>query len=126
DKDSALQDKWISEYRARWAGHRAAASVSTGDGGAWLEGDAARRVACDAMLVPVVTCDLDPGAVEQLIGLCVRYDHLRRQASDHTGIDRGAVPLDGSNARDGVIVPTGSDQSPTAHAGHTAQVLAML
>jgi hypothetical protein len=33
DQDSALQDKWIEEYRARWAAHRAAASVSTGDGG---------------------------------------------------------------------------------------------
>jgi hypothetical protein len=34
DQDSALQDKWIEEYRARWAAQRAAASVSTGDGGA--------------------------------------------------------------------------------------------
>jgi Domain of unknown function (DUF222) len=43
---------WIADYRARWAARRAAASVSTGDGGAWLEADAARRVACDAMLIP--------------------------------------------------------------------------
>ena len=42
DQDGILQDKWIAEYRARWAAHRAANSVSTGDGGAWLEGDAAR------------------------------------------------------------------------------------
>ena len=80
DVDSKLQDAWIAGYRARWAAQRAAASVSTGDGGAWLEGDAARRVACDAMIIPVVTADLDPGAVEQLVGLCVQYDHLRRQA----------------------------------------------
>ena len=80
DVDSKLQEAWIAGYRARWAAQRAAASVSTGDGGAWLEGDAARTVACDAMLVPVVMADLDPGAVEDLIGLCVRYDHLRRQA----------------------------------------------
>ena len=33
DTDSALQDMWIAEYRARWAARRAAASVSTGDGG---------------------------------------------------------------------------------------------
>ena len=38
DQDSVLQDKWIGEYRARWAAHHAAASVSTGDGAAWLEG----------------------------------------------------------------------------------------
>ncbi len=54
DQDSALQDKWIEEYRAWWAAHRAAASVSTGDGGAGLEGDVARQVVCDAMTVPVV------------------------------------------------------------------------
>ena len=44
DQDSALQDKWIEEYRARWAAHRAAASVGPGDGGAWPDGDAARAV----------------------------------------------------------------------------------
>jgi hypothetical protein len=54
DQASALQDKWIEEYRAWWAAHRAAASVSTGDGGAGLEGDVARQVVCDAMTVPVV------------------------------------------------------------------------
>ena len=71
DQDAILQDKWIAEYRARWAAHRAAASVSTGDGGAWLDGDAAREVAVDAMIIPVVTGDIDPGAVEDLIALCV-------------------------------------------------------
>ena len=101
DVDSKLQEAWIAGYRARWAAQRAAASVSTGDGGAWLEGDAARRVACDAMLVPVVTGDLDPGAIEQLIGLCVQYGHLRSQA------------------------PTGPD-ADTAPQGGAAQVLAML
>src|SRR5579863_9077660 len=85
DVDSKLQEAWITDYRARWAAQRAAASVSTGDGGAWLEGDAARRIACDAILVPVVTGDLDLGAVEQLAGLCVEYDHLRRQEAARTG-----------------------------------------
>jgi hypothetical protein len=77
DKDSALQDAWIREYRARWAAHRASASVRPGDGGAWLTGDAARAVACDAMIIPVVTGDLDPEAIEDLIGLCVQYDRAR-------------------------------------------------
>ena len=79
DQDGILQDKWITEYRTRWAAHRAANSVSTGDGGAWLEGDAARKVACDAMIIPVVTGDLDPAAVEDLIDLCVQYHQLRTQ-----------------------------------------------
>jgi len=87
---SALQDQWIAEYRAQWAAHRAAASVSTGDGGAWLEGDAARAVACDAMIIPVVTGDIDPGAVEDLIALCVSYHRTRTQA---TGTDRAEQVL---------------------------------
>jgi hypothetical protein len=100
DEDSALQDKWIGEYRARWAGHRAAASVSTGDGGAWLEGDAAREVVCDAMIIPVVTGDIDPAAVEELIALCVAYHQLRTatpgpaEAPASTGTQDGAGPRD--------------------------------
>ena len=77
----ASRTRWIGEYRARWAAHRAAASVSTGDGGAWLDGDAARQVACDAMIIPVVTGDIDPGAVDELIALCVGYHQLRTQAA---------------------------------------------
>ncbi|MGH3203529.1 MAG: DUF222 domain-containing protein, partial [Streptosporangiaceae bacterium] len=136
DVDSRLQEAWIGEYRARWAAQRAAASVSTGDGGAWLEGDAARRVACDAMLVPVVTCDLDLGAVEQLVGLCVQYDHLRRQAPAPGG-DPGS-PDEPAGSDQSPDEPAGSGQSPDAPAGaaaadgqaagtgRTAQVLAML
>jgi hypothetical protein len=82
DADSALQKIWVTEYRARWAAARGAASVSTGDGGAWLEGDKARAVACDAMLIPVVLGDIDPGAIEDLIGLCVRYHAIRAGAPD--------------------------------------------
>jgi len=81
DTDSALQDKWIAEYRARWAAQRAAASVSAGDGGAWLEGEKARAIACDAMIIPVVTGDIDPDAVEDLIVLCVRYHRIRTSTS---------------------------------------------
>jgi hypothetical protein len=61
DADSALQEKWMTEDRVRWGARRAAASVSTGDGGAWLEGDKARAIACDAMIVPVVIGDIDAG-----------------------------------------------------------------
>src|SRR5580693_3591167 len=118
DEDSALQDKWIGEYRARWAGHRAAASVSTGDGGAWLEGDAAREVVCDAMIIPVVTGDIDPGAVEELIALCVTYHQLRTQGTATpdpaatpdpvpagTGPQDGTGPRNGTGAQDGTAAP---------------------
>src|SRR5579862_4324457 len=113
DADSKLQDAWIAGYRARWAAQRAAASICTGDGGAWLEGDAARRVACDAMLVPVVTGDLDLGAVDQLVGLCVQYDHLRRQAPAGPGQDPAQDPA-GAGAGDGTVIPAGADDSPAA------------
>jgi hypothetical protein len=80
DPGSVLQDTWITAYRARWAAHRAAASVGPSDGGAWLEGEAAQAIAYDAMIVPVVTGDLDPEAIEGLITLCVQYDQLRRHS----------------------------------------------
>ncbi len=125
DVDSRLQEAWIAGYRARWAAQRAAASVSTGDGGAWLEGDTARRVACDAMIVPVVTGDIDPGAVDVLIGLCVRYDRLRHQAPAGPGQD----PAQAAGAGDSTVTPAGSDETPAGQAGQAAraaQVLAML
>src|SRR5580658_7449779 len=133
DVDSRLQEAWIAGYRARWAAQRAAASVSTGDGGAWLEGDAARRVACDAMIVPVVTGDIDPGAVEQLIGLCVQYDRLRRHAPAGPGQDpAGDSTVTPDGAGDSTVTPAGPDDTPAAQAGQAgqaaraAQVLAML
>jgi hypothetical protein len=114
DTDSALQDKWIEEYRARWAAQRAAASVSPGDGGAWLDGDAARAIVCDAITVPVVTGDLDPGAVEDLIAACVRYHRVRAQA---------AAAHDGGTGQDG---GAGQDGPAAQPGGASAEALAML
>jgi len=125
DAGSALQDKWIEEYRARWAAHRAAASVATGDGGAWLEGDAARTMACDAMTVPVVLGDVDPGAIEDLITACVQYHRVRAQAA--TGDYDGRDP--GGSADDGTVNPVGSGDSAeleAAQTDRTGQLLAML
>ena len=110
DENSGVQDAWITEYRARWAAHRAAASVSTGDGGAWLDGDAARQVACDAMIIPVVTGDIDPGAVEDLIALCVGYHQLRTQAAANPS----SVP------KDNPAIPAGSAGTAARDAGHAS------
>ena len=93
DKDSVLQDTWITDYRARWAAHRAAASAGPSDGGAWLTGEAARVIACDAMIIPVVTGDIDPGAVEELISVCVQYDRARHGCPD--AAQAQAAPQDG-------------------------------
>ncbi len=136
DQDGILQDKWIAEYRARWAAHRAATSVSTGDGGAWLEGDAAREVACDAMIIPVVTGDIDPGAVEDLIALCVQYHQLRTQSApaDPGSTEPAPAPAAQGRARThdctasqdapdaGAPVPAGLTSTATRHAEDDATV----
>jgi hypothetical protein len=126
DADAGIQDKWIEDYRARWAAYRAAASVATGDGGAWLDGDAARAIACDAMIVPVVTGDLDPGAVEAPITLCVQYDRLRGHAGspgDGRADSAGGTGPDGGGP-DGAG-STGPQAGP-GPGGSAAEVLAML
>ena len=74
---SALQEEWTANVRAAWAARRAAASVSGGDGGAWLDGDAATAMACDAAMTPVVTGEVNPAALEDLVRLCVDLDRLR-------------------------------------------------
>ena len=87
DGSSALQAEWTARVRAAWAARRAAASVSGSDGGAWLDGDAARAMACDAAIAPVVTGDVNPDALEDLVRLCVHLDKLRHHGSGSTSPD---------------------------------------
>jgi hypothetical protein len=79
---SALQEQWTALVRARWAGHRAAASEGGGDAGAWLDGDAAGAIACDAAMAPVVTGEVNVAALEDLVRLCVELDGRRDGARD--------------------------------------------
>ena len=76
DGGSVLQGEWITAVRARWAAHRAAASVGGSDGGAWLDGPAARAMTCDASVIPVVTGEVDVTALDELVRLCVLLDRL--------------------------------------------------
>jgi hypothetical protein len=119
DAGSVLQDRWAADYRARWAARRAAASVRPGDGGAWLEGDAARAFASDAMIIPVVSADIDPGAIELLITACAQYHAIRTQAEaeEAAGLDDPAGQEDIAGQQDAAAAPP---------AGTTAEVLAML
>ena len=71
DADSVLLGQWVARVRAQWAGFRAAASVTPGDGGAWLDGAAAAGFACDAAITPVVTGDINTAVLEDLVRLCV-------------------------------------------------------
>jgi Domain of unknown function (DUF222) len=98
DGSSALMEEWTSRVRAQWAGHRARASADGGGaGGAWLDGDAAEAVACDAAMVPFVTGDVNPGALDDLVRLCVQLDRLRHHprgsetCPDSDGTDDGAA-----------------------------------
>jgi Domain of unknown function (DUF222) len=81
DGDSALQEQWTARVRARWAAYRAAASESGSNDGAWLGGDAATAIACDAAMAPVVTGDINMDALEDLVRLCVELDAGRRDGA---------------------------------------------
>ena len=81
DDGSLAETEWITEMRIRWAARRAeTADGSGGDGGAWLDGDTARAMACDATITPVVTGDINPGALDDLVRLCVELDRLNHAA----------------------------------------------
>jgi hypothetical protein len=64
DGDSALQEQWTERVRARWAARRAHAAETGAADGAWLDGDAAQAIACDAAMAPVVTGDVNIDALE--------------------------------------------------------------
>ena len=52
DDGSVLAQEWVGEMAVRWAARRAAAAQAGSDGAAWLDGTAARAVACDATPPP--------------------------------------------------------------------------
>jgi Domain of unknown function (DUF222) len=85
---TVLMKQWAAGARAAWAAHRAEASAGGGDIGAWLDGQAAAAVTCDAAMAPVVTGEVNPAALEDLVQLCVRLDRLRHGAPGHDGAPR--------------------------------------
>jgi hypothetical protein len=115
DKDSALEGQWITAARARWAAARGAASVGGSDGGAWLDGDAARGISCDAMVVPVVTGEVDPGVLEDLVRLCVIL------AGHHGAAGCGAHGQAGEGADQSGHGGVGAPDPAGAAAGQVAQ-----
>jgi hypothetical protein len=107
DGSSALQEEWTAQVRAAWAAHRAQASEGGGDGGAWLDGDAAEAIACDAAATPIVTGEVDVGALEDLVRLCVELDRHRR-----ANADADADPEVGAGAGDGGAPDAGAGADP--------------
>jgi hypothetical protein len=84
DDGSVLQDQWIGEMAVRWAAHRAAASETGSDGAAWLDGTSAGAVACDATIIPVVTGQVDPAALDDLVSLCLKFAATASAADHHS------------------------------------------
>jgi len=94
---TVLMRQWVAAARAAWAGHRAAAAVGGDDVGAWLDGDAATAVTCDAAMAPLVTGEVNPAALEDLVRLSVQLDKLRHgtPGTSTEGVDgegAGAAP----------------------------------
>jgi len=81
DADSALQDQWTAHVREQWAARRAQASETGANDGAWLDGDTAEAIACDAAMAPIVTGDIDVDALEDLVRLCVELNARRRDGT---------------------------------------------
>jgi hypothetical protein len=118
DADSALQDEWIAGVRARWAVARAARSAGGGDGAAWLDGAEAEGFACNASITPVVTGDVNPDVLDDLVRLCVElagHGHGRCGADpagtqdEQTGTDRDDEQTGSGDGETGV--DPGDDQT---------------
>jgi 5-methylcytosine-specific restriction endonuclease McrA len=108
DGSSELLAEWTGRLRGRFAAHRAASAGGGGDsGGAWLDGDAAGALTCDAIVAPVVTGDVDPDAFGDLVRLCVELDRL----------GHGTSPADSGSTGDGGGNADGEDDSADAADG---------
>jgi hypothetical protein len=114
DDGSVLQNQWIGEMAIQWAVRRAAASQAGSDGAAWLTGKAARAMSCDATVIPVVTGQIDPGALDEMVALCLQY----AGHGPHCGAapwSEGSPDHDGSPGGDSATCPAGP-RPPTAEA----------
>src|SRR6266571_4401165 len=110
---SALMQQWTARVRAQWAARRAAASAGGGDGGAWLDGAAARGLTCDASLVPVVTGAVNIGALDDLVRLCAQLGRLRHDSGDDGASGDGTAGGGGGPA---AAAPAAPDPAPAAPA----------
>ena len=86
DGSTTLVREWAGRMRAAWAARRAEAAEGGGNIGVWLNGDA-EAVACDAATAPVVTGEVNPAALQELVRLCVQLHRLRHGTPDGDGTD---------------------------------------
>src|SRR5580693_1153987 len=105
DDGSVLETGWVTEMRIRWSARRAEAAGGTGgDGGAWLDGDAARALACDAAITPVVNGDVNPAVLDDLVALCLQLAGHGPRCHSHPDGDPGPAAEPG---------PAGSGEPPS-------------
>ena len=127
DAKSTLQDQWTERVRAEWAGHRAAASVAGGDGAAWLDGDAAEGFACDASITPVVTGEVNPAVLEDLVRFCVQLaKHGHGTPSDPGASADPGAPGDPTTATQDPVAPQALQVLLSSPAGLTREALERL
>ena len=94
----ALRDEWARRMRARWAGYRARSAEVHGDDGVWLDGDAAAAIACDAMVAPVVSGQVNPSVFADLVRLSAALDKIYRRGAAEASRDRSDSADDGPSA----------------------------
>ena len=127
DDGSVLAQEWVGEMAVRWAARRAAASQAGSDGAAWLDGRPARAVACDASVIPVVTGGIDPGALDDLVGLCLTYaghgPHCGAAAGQPGGPGQAGPAAGPAGAADqaGGPDPAGRASQPEVPSGDSGQ-----
>jgi hypothetical protein len=110
-----LVEEWSARLAARWAAQRAAAAESGGHQGLWLDGDAARGIACGAPVAPLVVGDVNPAAFGDLIRLCAQLDKLLHDpASDQPVYGQPGENQDHADADADVDADAGADADADA------------
>jgi uncharacterized protein DUF222/HNH endonuclease len=96
-----LRDEWTRQSRIRWAGYRSSSAEARGDDGAWLDGDAAAAIGCDALVAPVVWGRVNPSVFADLVRLCAALDKIYRHGLDSRARADAKASPDGGDAADG-------------------------
>jgi hypothetical protein len=95
-----LRDEWTRQSRIRWAGYRSRSAETRGDDGAWLDGDAAAAIGCDALVAPVVWGQVNPSVFADLVRLCADLDKIYRRGLDSQAREDAGSRTDGTGRTD--------------------------
>jgi Domain of unknown function (DUF222)/HNH endonuclease len=101
-----LRDEWTRQSRIRWAGYRSRSAETRGDDGAWLDGDAAAAIGCDALVAPVVWGQVNPSVFADLVRLCAALDKIYRAGADADAQARAEArkSAEGGDAGAGTVI----------------------